>query len=138
MSPLVKNILAVVVGLLVGGLVNFALIMASGSIIPLPEGIDPMDPESLKANIDLLESKHFIMPFIAHALGTLVAAFIITKMAVSNHRRLALFGGLFFLLGGIMSVLQIPAPMWFKGLDLLVAYLPMALLGWMLAKPKTA
>lgn len=134
MSPLAKNILAVVVGLLIGGLVNFALIMLSPSIIPLPDGVDPMDPESLKANINLLESKHFIMPFIAHALGTLVAAFIITKMTVSNHRRLALFAGLFFLIGGISMSMQIPAPMWFKGVDLLLAYLPMAYLGWSLAK----
>jgi len=134
MSPLVKNILAVVVGLLVGGLVNFTLIMLSGSIIPFPNGVDPMDPESLQANADLLESKHFIIPFVAHALGTLVAAFIITKMAVYNNRRLALFAGLFFLAGGIMSVLKISAPMWFNGLDLLVAYLPMAWLGWSLGK----
>jgi len=38
------------------------------------------------------------------------------------------------LAGGIMSVLKISAPMWFNGLDLLVAYLPMAWLGWSLGK----
>ncbi len=129
MSTTQRNVLAVLAGVAVGGAVNMALIAASGSIIPLPDGVDPKDLESLKANIDRFEPRHFLMPFLAHALGTLVGAALIARMAASKHRALALGLGAFFLLGGIGNAIAIPAPTWFIALDLTVAYLPMAWLG---------
>lgn len=134
MNPILKNIFAVVVGIIVGGIVNMALVMLSGSIIPLPEGVDASSMESLKANMSSFEAKHFIMPFLAHALGTLVGAFLAAKLAANRKHIFALIVGLFFLVGGIINVINLPAPLWFEGLDLVVAYLPMALLGWLLGK----
>ena len=40
MNTTVKNILAVVLGLVLGSVVNMAIIMISGSIIPPPEWSD--------------------------------------------------------------------------------------------------
>ncbi|MFD0962695.1 hypothetical protein [Pseudofulvibacter geojedonensis] len=134
MSPIVKNILAVIVGIVIGGMFNMGLIMISGSIIPPPGGVDPSNMESLKANIHLFEAKHFIFPFIAHALGTLVGAFLTTKIAATNHLKMALIIGFWFLLCGIMAANMLPAPMWFNALDLIVAYIPMAFLGYKLAR----
>ena len=65
MNPIVKNILAVVGGALIGILVNSGIVSISGAVIPLPEGIDPNDFESLKANFHLFEPKNFIMPFLS-------------------------------------------------------------------------
>src|SRR5690606_40538131 len=76
-----RNILAVISGLVIGSLVNMALIMVSGKIIPLPEGIDNQTTEGLAAGIHLFEPKHFIFPFLAHALGTFVGAFLATKLS---------------------------------------------------------
>lgn len=133
MNPVVKNILAVVVGAVVGMVVNMGLIMAGGSIIPLPEGVDPSDMESIKANMHLYEAKHFIMPFLAHALGTLAGAFAAVKLAASHHMKLALGIGGFFLLGGIMAANMLPGPMAFEVFDIVAAYIPMGWLGWKLA-----
>jgi hypothetical protein len=36
--------------------------------------------------------------------------------------------GIGFWVGGLISVMQIPAPMWFNGIDLVFAYLPPAFL----------
>lgn len=134
MNPIVKNILAIIVGIVIGGMVNMGLIMVSGSVIPPPEGVDPSNMESLKANIHLFEAKHFLFPFLAHALGTLVAAFLVAKLAATSHLKLSLTIGFWFLLGGIYMVTLLPAPMWFNALDLIVAYIPMAWLGYKLAK----
>ena len=136
MNPIVKNILAVIAGIVIGGVVNMGIISISGSLIAPPEGVDPSDMESLKANIHAFGAKHFIMPFLAHALGTLAGAFAVTKIAATNHLLLSLIIGVFFLLGGIMMVQMLPAPMWFESLDLIVAYLPMAWLGNKLAQGK--
>ncbi|MEM6321417.1 MAG: hypothetical protein AAF960_27415 [Bacteroidota bacterium] len=134
MNPILKNILAAVVGIVIGSLVNFGIISISGSIIPPPEGVDMTTTEGLKEGMKLMQPKHFILPFLAHALGVLVGAFIVTKLAASYHFRLAIFIGVWFLLGGIAAVTMMPgAPIWFIALDLLVAYLPMAWLGHKLA-----
>lgn len=126
---MLKNILAVVLALVLGGSVNMGLIMVSGSIIPPPEGIDPTNMESLKASMHLFEAKHFIFPFLAHALGTLVGAFIAAKVASSRKMTFALVIGGFFMLGGITNAFLLPAPIWFIALDIVLAYLPMAWLG---------
>lgn len=133
MHPILRNILAVIAGIVVGSLVNMGLINISSSVIPLPEGVDMSTPEGLKAGIHLFEPKHFIFPFLAHALGTLTGAFVAAKLAANNKMKFALGLGVFFLIGGITAVYMIPAPMWFNILDLVVAYIPMAWLGGKLA-----
>ncbi len=133
MNPLLRNILAVIAGIIIGSVVNMGIIMLSSSIIPLPEGVDPMDSESLAANIHRFEARHFIMPFLAHALGTLAGAFTTAKIAASHKMRMAFAIGVFFLIGGMMMAYQMPAPTWFIVLDLIVAYIPMAYIGSKLA-----
>lgn len=126
MHPILRNIIAVVVGLIAGGLVNGGLIAISGSIVPPPEGVDVTTAEGLKAGIHLFEPKHFTMPFLAHALGTFVGALITGFIAVRNKMKLALIIGLVFLIGGIMMVFQVPSPTWFIIVDLVGAYIPFA------------
>jgi hypothetical protein len=109
------------------------IIMIGPSLIPLPEGIDPTNMDSLKENFHLFQPKNFIPPFLAHALGTLAGAFATSKIAANNNLKLALVIGAFFLVGGIMMVNALPAPIWFDVLDLVVAYIPMAWLGHKLA-----
>lgn len=133
MSPILKNILAVIAGVVIGSLVNGGLIAISSSIIPPPEGVDMTTVEGMKAGLALLQPKHYIMPFLAHALGALTGTFTTVKLAANNHKRFAIGMGLFFLFGGIMAAQMIPAPTWFIALDLIGAYLPMSWLGARLA-----
>jgi uncharacterized membrane protein HdeD (DUF308 family) len=136
MSPVLRNFLAVVAGLIVGSIVNMGIVSVSGAIIPPPAGADVTTPEGLKATMHLFEPKHFIFPFLAHALGTFVGALVTAYFAVNNKLRLALIIGFFFLAGGIASVFMLPSPTWFNVLDLAVAYIPMAYLAAKLASRK--
>lgn len=136
MNPILKNVLAVVGGVIAGMIVNMGIVSLSGSIIPLPEGIDPENMDSLKNNIHLFQPKNFIMPFLAHALGTLAGAYTVARLAASHHMKFALGMGVFFLLGGIAAAQMIGGPMWFNVLDLVGAYLPMGWLGGRLAQGK--
>jgi hypothetical protein len=133
MNPIVKNILAVVLGIVVGSAVNMGIIGISSTVIPLPKGINPDDMNSITANFHLYKPKHFIFPFLAHALGTLSGAFTVAKMAYSNKKLFALIIGGWFLLGGITMVILLPkTPLWFILIDLGLAYLPMGWMGWKL------
>ena len=139
MKPGVKNILAVIAGALFGSAVNMGIIMVSGSFIPPPDGADITTMEGLKTSMHLFQPKHFIFPFLAHALGTFAGAFLATKMAATNKLGIAFLIGLIFLAGGIANVFMLPSPAWFSVLDLLGAYLPMAYLAGKLAiKRKSA
>jgi hypothetical protein len=133
MQPILRNILAVIAGIFIGSLVNMGIIMISGSIIPAPDGADVTTMEGLKATMHLFEPKHFIFPFLSHALGTLVGALLAARFAANNHMRFALAIGVFFLIGGITSVYMLPSPVWYTVLDLVGAYLPMGYLGGKLA-----
>ena len=134
MNYLLKNFIAVITGIILGSLVNMGIIMLSGSIIPPPEGVDVMNMESLRSSIHLFEPKHFIFPFLAHALGTLVGAYIAALVAANHKMKFALGIGVFFLIGGIANCFMLPAPTWFIVVDLAGAYLPMGWLGGKLAR----
>ena len=129
MNPVIRNILAVIAGLVIGSLVNMGLIKIGNSVIPPPPGVDVTTMEGLKAAMHLFEPKHFIFPFLAHALGTLVGAFVASSLAVTHRMKFAIGVGAFFLLGGIASCFMLPAPTWFIALDLIGAYIPMGWLG---------
>lgn len=136
MHNLIRNILAILVGLVIGGVVNMGLVMIGPSIIPTPLGADMTSTEGLKESMALFTPKNFLFPFLAHAVGTLVGAFVAAKMAVTNPMMCAMIIGFLFLLGGISMVYMVGGPMWFILSDLLLAYLPMAYLGGLIAATK--
>lgn len=136
MNPIFRNILAVLAGIVIGSIVNMGIITVSGSVIPPPPGVDMTTMEGLKASMHLLEPKHFIFPFLAHALGTLVGALVAALIAANSYKRIALGVSVFFLIGGIANIAMLPSPIWFTVLDLVVAYIPMGYLGWKFAGGK--
>ncbi|HVK40216.1 MAG TPA: hypothetical protein VNA88_16920 [Candidatus Kapabacteria bacterium] len=138
MNRTVRIILAVVGGIVAGSIVNMGLIQLGSQMIPAPAGVDITTTEGLRAAMGLFEPRHFIFPFLAHALGTLFGAFVATWIAGDGGRLPAYIVGGFFLLGGIASAFMIPAPAWFIAVDLIVAYIPMALLGAKLAPRRSA
>lgn len=133
MKRVFRLVLAVITGLFIGSVVNMALVMLSGHVIPPPAGVDTTTTEGLKAAMPLFEPKHFLFPFLAHAVGTLVGAFIATLATPGRTCGPAWGVGAFFLIGGIATVAMLTSPLWFTVVDLAFAYLPMAWLGHRLA-----
>lgn len=136
MNPTLRNILAVIAGVIGGGVLNMGIIMLSSTIIPPPEGADLKTMEGLKDAMALMEPKHFLMPFLAHAFGTLLGAFITARIVTKNKMAYALAIGAWFMIGGIMNIVMLPSPLWFTIMDLVVAYIPMAYLGAKLVSEK--
>lgn len=133
MANVLRGFLAVVLGLVAGSAVNMGLIMLSGKFIPPPAGADVTTVEGLRASLHLFEPRHFLFPFAAHALGTLVGAVVAGLVAPGKSAAPAYIVGFVFLAGGIANVIMLPAPLWFSVVDLVFAYLPAAWLGQALA-----
>ncbi|MGB1307347.1 MAG: hypothetical protein ACPG6B_00450 [Oceanihabitans sp.] len=132
MHPVLKNILAVIIGWLAGSVINMSLIKLGHNFLPIP-GVDPNDMIALADVMPTLEPKYFIFPFLAHAIGTLVGACIAALIAHNNKIIMALIVGVLFLFGGIAVNYMLPGPTWFAVADILFAYIPMAWLGNKLA-----
>lgn len=133
MKSVGKNILAVVAGVVIGSIVNMLLVNLGPSVVGLPDGADVSTMEGLRDSMELFTPANFLFPFLGHALGTLVGAWIAARFSASHHLPMAMIIGVLFLLGGIAAATMIGGPLWFKVVDLVFAYIPMAWLGALLA-----
>jgi hypothetical protein len=133
MNSTVKNILAVIAGAIIGSSVNMAIIIGGMHIIPPPAGSDITTDAGLAAAMPFMQPINFLMPFLAHAIGTFVGAYITAVIATNHKMRFALGIGVFFLVGGMMEVVSLKGPMWFNITDLVLAYIPMAYIAGILA-----
>lgn len=138
MHPILRNVLAVIAGVVLGSVVNMLIVTVGPRIILPPEGADMTTMDGIQEAMKLFTPVNFIPPFLAHALGTLVGAFVAAKIAVSHNMKFALAIGFWFLLGGTLMVVFVGGPIWFIACDLLLAYIPMGWLGGMLAISKNA
>jgi hypothetical protein len=132
MSNNLKNILALIAGLLLGGILNTKILGLNGTLIPMPEGANVSTPEGLARSMSLFQPIHFMAPFLAHALGTFFASWITVQFAGTPSIIRAMVPGVLFLAAGVYMVVILDAPLWFEITDLVLAYIPMAWLGFKL------
>ncbi len=137
MKRFLMGALALFAGLLVGGCANMGLIVLGQILIPPPGG-EAETMEAFAESLKEFQPLDFMFPFLAHALGTLLGAFVAAKIVSQNKMLFGLAVGVFFLLGGVSMVSQVGGPVWFIFLDLVVAYIPMGILGAMLAAGRSA
>ncbi len=128
MNPILRNVLAIIIGWVGGSAVNMGLILLGSSVFPIPN-VDPNDMEAMAEVMPTLEPKYFIFPFLAHALGTLTGACIAYFIAASHKMKFALGIGVLFFFGGIAVNYMLQGPMWFTIVDIVFAYIPMAWIG---------
>lgn len=125
---IVRNILAVVLGFFIGGVANMGVLLLGHALMPPPAGFDGSSMEGVASTIHLLAPIDFIVPFLAHAAGTFVGVLSSMFIAATSRKTITLILGLLFLIGGVVANVMIPAPIWFRLIDVVIAYVPMAFL----------
>jgi len=130
---ILRNFAALALGVLVGGATNMGLILLGAAVIPAPAGVDVSNTESIAAGMHLFELKHFVFPFLAHAVGTLIGSLCAFLVAATHRRTICYSVGVTFLAGGIAAAFMIPAPVWFLAIDIVAAYIPMAWIATLIA-----
>ncbi len=131
---IVRNILAVILGFIIGGVVNMSIVAAGHAIMPPPAGFDGNSMDGVASTIHLLRPIDFIVPFLAHALGPFAGVLSAMFIAASGRKTIAIILGALFLLGGLAANIMIPAPTWYRIIDLIFAYVPMAFLAWKVSR----
>ena len=131
-----KAFLLFMVSVLLGAVFNSMILNIGMEIIPPPTGYDMNNPNDLSKAMSVMETRHFLFPFLSHAIGTLVAVVIYTYFIKSKRKIAPILIASIFFSGGLYMVLILPAPLWFELLDLTLCFFPMAAIGYTITKRK--
>lgn len=105
--------LAIVVGMLVGMTVNMAIIeLNSRYLFPLPDGVDPTNIEQLRSYIPDMPVGSALMVMVAHLSQALFGGAVAARLAASKPIMMAMWVGLFSMIGGISAFYMIGGPTW--------------------------
>lgn len=135
---MIRNILALLAGILVMGLTIAAVQVLGHLAYPPPAGIDPRDHEAMVALIPRMPVMALAMVVLAYAAGAFTGGFTAAKLARSRPTRLpwALATVLTALV--VLNFVLIPYhPLWMMVAGVLVPY-PFAMLGGGLAGGRRA
>lgn len=110
---MIRSIIAILVGLVVGGLLVFGVESIGQLIYPLPEGIDLTDPEAMKTFAENAPVSAKLIVLLAWFVGPLGGGWLAAWIAQRSPLTHALIIGVFFLLADIFNMISIPSPIWF-------------------------
>jgi putative membrane protein (TIGR04086 family) len=109
---MLRRVVAILAGLVVGFLVVALLSMVSGMMYPPPPDLNINDTEGLMAHMQSLPPSAFMMIIFAHSLGTFTGAFLASKLARANKFYYGLFVGALFVVASISNDMMLPHPNW--------------------------
>ena len=130
---MIKNILAVILGLIIGNIAIMSLHYLGLYFYPLPEGADMSDMTAIAEYVKIAPLGSLLMVMLAHIGGTFIAGVSITLL--SKEIVVAYIVGGFFTISGIWNLYLLPHPMWFN--IEVVLYLPAAVFGFKLFTKKS-
>ncbi|MBT8401714.1 MAG: hypothetical protein KJO98_14645 [Rhodothermia bacterium] len=107
-----RSILAVVAGLIVGGLIVAGVEYIGHLIYPPPEGLDLTDPEAIREFASAAPTSARLAVLLAWFLGPLGGAWVAARLAKRSPMTHALVVGAFFLIGDVVNLVTIPSPVW--------------------------
>ena len=116
--PLVKMILAVLIGVIAGGAIVFATEAIGHSLFPPPPDINLADPEDVKRLMASLPAGAFIMVLLGWFLGSFAGALVAFSIARKPGAAWAVAA--IFILFTAMNFLMIPHPAWMIAAGLLI------------------
>lgn len=109
---MLRNLAAVLAGLVVGSAVNMALITLNMFVLfPAPAGFDMGDPVAMNAYVAGLPASAFLVVMAAHLGQALVGGWVAARLG-SRPVRLAMIVGVATLVGGAVNLMTIRGPDW--------------------------
>jgi len=134
MRKIVRGVLAVILGF-----VAFSVVVMIGEnighmIFPIPGGLNPSDPESIKAVMEKLPVGALVAVVVAWGVGAFAGAWVAARLAPGSKLIFGLAIGVLGLFATVGNMLLIPHPTWMWVLGI-AELLPAAYLGARLATP---
>jgi hypothetical protein len=128
------------IGIAVGAITAMILIAVGEMVIdkqfPHPP-IDVKDKAAVAAMMSHMPMNFFLALIANYAFASLVGGVVATLVSGRSTNNPPVVTGLLLMLAGIVNLVMLPHPFWF-GVASSLVYIPFALLGFMVAKRKTA
>ena len=109
---MLRNIAAVIAGLVVGMIINLALIQLNTVFFPLPDGVDMTNTAQMKDAIQGMPAAAWILVIAAHLGQAFVGAWVAARLGASRWMMLAMIVGVLSLAGGIANAVMLSVPAW--------------------------
>ena len=107
---MLRNIAAVIAGLVVGTIVNFALLRLNIVFFPLPDGVDMTDTAQMRDAIRGMAAAAWVLVFAAHLGQAFVGGWVAARLGASRPMMLAMIVGVLSLAGGVANAVMLAAP----------------------------
>ena len=112
MSPAVRGVVAVILGLLLAFAITFAVEAVNGMVYPPPPGTDFADPESVKAMMAVMPRAALIVVLAGWLVSVLAGTALAARFAWPAGWP-PLTVGILLLAAAVMNMYVIPHPAWF-------------------------
>lgn len=106
------HILAVLAGMLLGGLTAGLIEMGSSWLYPAPEGMDFSNREQLHEFVSTLPLPAFLIVLVAWITSAFVGPWVARRLAPDRSAIPGLIVGALFILAPIANLIMIPHPVW--------------------------
>ncbi|MCG3120890.1 MAG: hypothetical protein ALAOOOJD_03785 [bacterium] len=123
-----RNILAVIAGVILAGIVTYAVQGIGHQVYPPPANLDIKNLEAMKAYVATLPMGALLFVLLAYVLGSFAGGWLAAKIARTSQIHVPLTVGGVQLFFGIINLLMIPHPLWFA-IAAVIVFLPAAFLG---------
>lgn len=110
---ILRSVLAVIAGVLAGGVVVAVIQNISSGMYSLPPGVDISTPEALGRAMTLLPIGAFLMVLLSYAVGSGVGGFVAARIAPRAPVGHALVVGGLLMVRGLTNLTVFPHPTWF-------------------------
>jgi hypothetical protein len=113
MNPILRSVLVVILGTVVAALLGAGVEALGHLVYPPPPGLDPSDPDSIRAVMANIPLGALLFVLLAWGIGTFVGAWLAARLAGRAPVVHGLLIGGLLLAAGVATMLWIPHPAWF-------------------------
>ena len=131
-----RKVLAVICGVIAGFIIVFIGDATSHALSPLPAGLDYTNRDEMRDYINSIPMYVLVIMVIFWLSSSFLGAMLAARMNCSDWKRSALITGGILMAAAILNLALLPHPAW-MWITVVAGYLPAALLGGWLVKPKT-
>jgi hypothetical protein len=128
-----KSLIAVVAGIIVGGVVVFLVEAIGSSLLSMVTGIEPITAQGAAALASVRPTESLLVVVLAYVLGPLSGGYIAARLAPTKRYYHAIAVGAVQLVFGVITLALFPHPEWFW-IATLVTFIPAAVAGAALAR----
>ena len=107
-----RDIMAVLVGWVVGMAANMAFVFLNVALYPKPDGVTFDDKEGFAAYIETLPMTAFLIVLVAHLSQAFFGGLAAAKISKKRPTTVAMIVGVLSLIGGYINMQSIPLPTW--------------------------